>query len=67
MLYKSNIDFIYLIDKYFGNLPAVFTYAIVNKVFNTAEIYKDDEERNLRKRLRGISIRLDRLEAINGT
>ena len=66
-LYKSNIDFIYLIDKYFGNLPAVFTYAIVNKVFNTAEIYKDDEERNLRKRLRDISIRLDRLEAINGT
>ena len=66
-LYKSNIDLIYLIDKYFGNLPAVFTYAIVNKVFNTAEIYKDDEERNLRKRLRDISIRLDRLEAINGT
>ena len=66
-IYKSNIDFIYLIDKYFGNLPAVFTYVIVNKVFNTAEIYKDDEERNLRKRLRDISIRLDRLEAINGT
>ncbi len=66
-LYRSNIDLIYLIDKYFGNLPAVFTYAIVNKVFNTAEIYKDDEERNLRKRLRDISIRLDRLEAINGT
>ena len=66
-IYKSNVDLIYLIDKYFGNLPAVFTYAIVNKVFNTPEIYKDTEERNLRKRLRDISIRLDRLEAINGT
>ena len=36
-------------------------------VSQIAEIYKDDEERNLRKRLRDISIRLDRLEAINGT
>ncbi len=64
-LYKSNIDLVYLIDKYFGNLPAIFTYAIVNKIFNTPEIYKNAEERNLRKRLRDISIRLDRLEAIN--
>ena len=30
-------------------------------------ISETDEERNLRKRLRNISIRLDRLEAINGT
>ena len=35
--YKSNIDLIYLIDKYFGNLPAVFTYAIVKKIFKEAD------------------------------
>tara|TARA_B100001250_G_scaffold307547_1_gene269382 strand:+ start:1799 stop:2296 length:498 start_codon:yes stop_codon:yes gene_type:complete len=63
-IYKSNIDFIYLIDKYFGNLPAVFTYAIVNKVFNTPEVYRDNEQRKIRKRLRDLAIRLDRLEAI---
>ena len=64
-IYKSDIDLIYLIDKYFGSLPAVFTYAIIKKIFNTREIYKDDNERELRGRLRNISIRLDRLEAIN--
>ena len=64
-IYKSDIDLIYLIDKYFGSLPAVFTYAIIKKIFNTQEIYKDDNERELRGRLRDISIRLDRLEAIN--
>ena len=62
--YKSNIDLIYLIDKYFGNLPAVFTYAIVKKIFKTPAIYKDNEERRLRGRLRDISIRIDRLEAV---
>ena len=64
-IYKSDIDLIYLIDKYFGSLPAVFTYAIIKKIFNSREIYKDDNERELRGRLRDISIRLDRLEAIN--
>lgn len=64
-IYKSDIDLIYLIDKYFGSLPAVFTYAIIKKIFNTREIYKDNNERELRGRLRDISIRLDRLEAIN--
>ena len=63
-IHKSNVDFIYLIDKYFGNLPAVFTYAIVNKVFNTSEVYSDNEQRKIRKRLRDLAIRLDRLEAI---
>ena len=63
-IYKSNIDFIYLIDKYFGNLPAVFTYAIVNKVFNSSEVYRDYEQRKIRKRLRDLAIRLDRLEAL---
>ena len=64
VIYKSNIDFIYLIDKYFGNLPAVFSYAIVNKVFNTSEVYPDNRQRELRKRLRNMAIRLDRLEAL---
>ena len=66
-IFKSNIDLIYLVDKYFGNLPAVFTYAIVNKIFSSTEVYQDNEQRNMRKRLREMAIRLDRLEAVNNT
>ena len=60
---KSNIDFIYLIDKYFGNIPALFTYTVLNKIFNTEEVYSDSQYRDIRKKLRDISIRIDRLEA----
>lgn len=66
-IFKSNIDLIYLIDKYFGNLPAVFTYAIVNKIYSSTEVYQDNEQRNMRKRLREMAIRLDRLEALKNT
>ena len=38
-IHKSDIDLIYLIDKYFGSLPAVFTYTIVKKIFESSEIY----------------------------
>ena len=61
---KSNIDLIYLIDKYFGNLPALIAYTIANKLFKTPEVHNDSEYKNLQKRLRDISIRLDRIEAI---
>ena len=62
-LYKSDIDLIYLIDKYFGNLPAIFTYAIVKRLYSSNEIYQDVKYREIRKQLRDISIRIDRLEA----
>jgi len=62
-IYKSNIDVIYLIDKYFGSLPAVFTYKVTNEIFNNAEVYEESDERKIRKRLREIAIKLDRLEA----
>ncbi len=64
IIFNSNIDLIYLIDKYFGSLPAVFTLAVTKKLFNTSEVYDDIKYRNIRKRLRDISIRLDRLEVI---
>ena len=67
IIYKSNIDIIYLIDKYFGSLPALFTYAIVNRMFSSSEIYEDKNHRKLRKRLRDIAIRLDRLEALRSS
>ena len=66
-IYKSNIDLIYLIDKYFGNLPAVFTYAIVNKIFKSSEVYDDKKQRKIRRRLRDIAIRIDRIEALRGS
>ena len=65
IIVKSDIDLIYLIDKYFGNLPAVLSYAFIEKLFNTSEVYKDAEHRDLKKRVRDISIRIDRLEAYN--
>ena len=64
-LYKSDIDLIYLIDKYFGNLPAIFTYAIVKRLYSSNEVYQDVKHREIRKKLRNISIRIDRLEAFN--
>ena len=64
-LYKSDIDLIYLIDKYFGNLPAIFTYAIVKRLYSSDEIYQDVKHREIRKQLRDISIRIDRLEVYN--
>jgi len=63
-VHKSNVDLIYLIDKYFGSLPAVFTYTIVKKIFESSEIYQDENYRDMRKRLRDITIRLDRLEVL---
>ena len=61
---KSNIDLIYLIDKYFGNLPALMAYTIANKLFKTPKVHDDSEYKILQKRLRDISIRLDRIEAV---
>ena len=63
IILKSNIDIIYLIDKYFGSLPAVFTYKVTNEIFNNREVYEESDERKIRKRLREIAIKLDRLEA----
>ena len=61
---KSDIDLIYLIDKYFGNLPALIAYTIANKLFKTPKAHNDSEYKKLQKRLRDISIRLDRIEAM---
>ena len=65
IILKSNIDIIYLIDKYFGNTSAVFAYGIL-KLFKSADDDSDEEYENIRRRLREISIKLDRLEAIKG-
>lgn len=63
-IFKSNIDLIYLVDKYFGSLPAVFTYTLMNNVFSSSDEQNDKGYVKIRKRLRGIAIRLDRLEAL---
>ena len=65
IILKSNIDIIYLIDKYFGNTSAVFAYSFL-KLFKSSDNDSDIEYENIRKRLREISIKLDRLEAIKG-
>ena len=65
IILKSNIDIIYLIDKYFGNTSAVFAYSVL-KLFKSSDNDSDIEYEDIRKRLREISIKLDRLEAIKG-
>ena len=59
---KSDIDIVFLIDKYFGNVPAVLAYITKEKLFTTNQYNKKNE---LQSKLRDLSIRLDRLEAIN--
>ena len=59
---KSDTDIVFLIDKYFGNMPAVLAYLAKEKLFTTNQYNKKNE---LQSKLRDLSIRLDRLEAIN--
>ena len=63
-LKKSDTDYLYLIDRYFGNIPAVFAHlasqAISNKKFN-----EHSNEKFIHSKLRNLTIRMDRLEAIN--
>ena len=59
---KSDIDIVFLIDKYFGNVPAVLAYLAKEKLFTTNQYNKKNE---LQSKLRDLSIRLDRLDAIN--
>ena len=59
---KSDIDIVFLIDKYFGNMPAVLAYLVKEKLFTTNQYNKKNE---LHSKLRDLSIRLDRLEAVN--
>jgi hypothetical protein len=62
-LQKSNVDIPILIERNFGHIPGVLSYLAMNKANETGDvtIMPDD----LTKRLRSISIRLDRLEASN--
>jgi hypothetical protein len=59
---KSDIDLIFLVDKYLGNLPAAFAHLIKEKLFIHNQ-YNNKSE--LQSKLRSLSIRLDRLEAMN--
>jgi hypothetical protein len=59
---KSDIDIVFLIDKYFGNVPAVLAYLAKEKLFTTNQYNKKNK---LQSKLRDLSIRLDRLEAVN--
>ncbi len=35
---KSDIDIVFLIDKYFGNVPAVLAYLAKEKLFTTKTV-----------------------------
>tara|TARA_B100000768_G_C11032758_1_gene270823 strand:- start:18 stop:521 length:504 start_codon:yes stop_codon:yes gene_type:complete len=61
---KSDLDFIYLLDKYFGNVPAVIAYLAKQK-FDDLRNKDSREDNSIQSKLREISIRLDRIEAMN--
>ena len=59
---KSEVDFVLLIDKYFGNTPAALAYFTKEKLSNLKQY---NNKNALQSKLRDLSIRLDRLEAAN--
>ena len=61
---KLDIDMLYLINKNFGDIPALMTKEALNIIFNHEKVHQDNEERKIRNRLRKLSIRMDRLEAM---
>ena len=61
---KLDIDILYLINKNFGDIPALMTKEALNIIFNHEKVHQDNEEREIRNRLRKLSIRMDRLEAM---
>ena len=61
---KLDIDILYLINKNFGDIPALLTKEALDIIFNHEKVHQDNEERKIRNRLRKLSIRMDRLEAM---
>jgi len=59
---KSEVDFVLLIDRYFGNTPAALAYFTKEKLSNLKQY---NNKNALQSMLRDLSIRLDRLEAVN--
>ena len=59
---KSEVDFVLLIDKYFGNTPAALAYFTKEKLSNLKQY---NNKNALQSKLRDLSIRLDRSEAAN--
>ena len=59
---KSEVDVVLLIDKYFGDTPAAIAYFTKEKLSNLKQY---NNKNALQSKLRDLSIRLDRLEAVN--
>ena len=66
IILKSNIDIVYLIDKYFGDIPALLALSTI-KLFKTSDNNFDNDYESIRRRLREVAIKLDRLEALKRT
>ena len=59
---KSEVDVVLLINKYFGDTPAAIAYFTKEKLSNLKQY---NNKNALQSTLRDLSIRLDRLEAVN--
>ena len=62
LVQKSNVDIIYLIDKYFGNNAAFISSQLHKEILSRDDNMKSKAGR-LHKKLRDLHIRIDRLEA----
>ena len=61
-LQKADINFLYLLDKYFGNVPAVMAH-LASQFSLTSKLSNGLDEKNIYSRFRQLAIRMDRLEA----
>ena len=61
-LQKADINFLYLLDKYFGNVPALMAH-LANEFSFTSKLNNGLDEKNIYSRFRQLAIRMDRLEA----
>ena len=61
---NSDLDFIFLIDKYFGNTSAVIALLAKEKLSDIKRA-NSTQDNEIQSKLRDLSIRLDRLEAAN--
>lgn len=61
---NSDLDFIFLIDKYFGNTSAAIALLAKEKLSDIKRA-NSTQDNEIQSKLRDLSIRLDRLEAAN--
>ena len=61
---KSDIDLTYLIDKYFGSSTALILYFAKKKISQSRQAKINTNNNKIHKKIRELSIKVDRMEAL---